>query len=77
MSKTFQPPTRMGQNSWNVVGMQLEVLERSWNIQEWTKNFHSNCIPVHSSSSVIGVLGYANMHINNTCFESVLISVDC
>ena len=56
MSKTFQPPTRMGQNSWNVVGMQLEVLERSWNIQEWTKNFHSNCIPVHSSSSVIGVL---------------------
>ena len=46
----------MDQNSWNVVGMQLEVLERSWNIQEWTKNFHSNCIPVHSSSSVIGVL---------------------
>ena len=43
----------MGQNSWNVVGLQLEVLERSWNIQEWTKNFHSNCIPVHSSSSVI------------------------
>ena len=56
MSKTFQPPTRMDQNSWNVAGMQLEVLERSWNIQEWTKNFHSNCIPVHSSSSVIGVL---------------------
>ena len=28
----------------------------SWNIQESTKNFHSNCIPVHSSSSVIGVL---------------------
>ena len=46
----------MDQNSWNVAGMQLEVLERSWNIQEWTKNFHSNCIPVHSSSSVIGVL---------------------
>ena len=43
-------------SSWNVVGMQLEVLECSWNIQEWTKNFHSNCIPVHSSSSVIGVL---------------------
>ena len=39
-----------------IVGMQLEVLECSWNIQEWTKNFHSNCIPVHSSSSVIGVL---------------------
>ena len=56
MSKTFQPPTRMDQNSWNVAGMQLEVLERSWNIQEWTKNFHSNCIPVHSSPSVIGVL---------------------
>ena len=55
MSKTFQPPTRMDQNSWNVAGMQLEVLERSWNIQEWAKNFHSNCIPVHSSSSVIGV----------------------
>ena len=46
----------MDQNSWNVAGMQLEVLERSWNIQEWTKNFHSNCIPVHSSSSVIGVV---------------------
>ena len=47
----------MDQNSWNVAGMQLEVLERSWNIQEWTKNFHSNCIPAHSASSVIGVLG--------------------
>ena len=55
MSKTFQPPTRMDQHSWNVVGMQLEVLERSWNIQKWTKSFHSNCIPVHFSSSVIGV----------------------
>ena len=53
--QTFQPPTRMSQNSWNVVGMLLEVLECSWNIQEWAKNFHSNCIPVHSSSSVIGV----------------------
>ena len=55
MSKTFQLPTRIGQNSWNVVWMRLEGLERSRNIQESTKNFHSNCIPVHSSSSVIGV----------------------
>ena len=75
MSKTFQPPTRMGQNSWNVVGMQLEVLERSWNIQEWTKNFHSNCIPVHSSSSVIGVLGKRSVLYAVSAHESVIMSL--
>ena len=77
MSKTFQQSTRMDQNSWNVVAMQLEVLERSWNIQEWTKNFHSNCIPVHSSSCVIGVLVkptiliFGFIYSNNICKKKI------
>ena len=67
----------MDQNSWNVVGMQLEVLERSWNIQEWTKNFHSNCIPVHSSSSVIGVVGISNLqecHLTTSNLPGVILA---
>ena len=56
MSKTFGPVTRMDPNVWNALRMQSEFLECASNIQECTKNFHSDGIPAHSASSVTGVL---------------------
>ena len=57
MSKTFGPATRMGSNIWNVIRMQSDFLECTSNIQEYTKNFHSDGISAHSASSVTRVLG--------------------
>ena len=55
MFKTFVADTGIGPNIWNALRMQLELEEITSNCQEYTSNFHSNSILVHSNASVTGV----------------------
>ena len=55
MTKTFGMATRINLNTSNVIRMQSELFKCTSNIQECTKNGHSDDIPADSASSVTRV----------------------